>query len=178
MGPLVRWVSRGEDVRVQVPVASPAERSQVVVEQIQLVPRGVMQGGGQQQGYYSFASGQNSMASPTPYQYPPQYPIQSTSSTSQLPNLPQPQLQTSYYYNPTPGPPPPPPEPITRIERQGKNYVIHELSQSAPAVKPAWYQTMAALFDEEQDEKKWEDMKIYAGKNRPLCTEFSLYLDD
>lgn len=165
----MRWVSRGEDVKVQVPVEKPLERPQVIVEQIHLVPRGVVQSGAQQQGYYSFASGQTSMPSPTPYQYPPQYPTQPMSSTSQPPNLPQPQLQTSYYYNPTPAPPPPPPEPITRIEKQGKNYVIHELSQSTPAVKPAWYQTMAALFDEEQDEKRWEEMKVYVGKNRPLC---------
>ena len=154
---------------MQVPAARLAEWSQVIVEQIQLVPRGVVQGGGQQQGYYTFTSGQGSMTSPTPYQYPPQYPIQSMSSTSQPQRLPQPQLQTSYYYNPTPGHPPPLPEPITRIERQARNYVIHELSQSAPAAEPTWCQTMTALFDEEQDEKKWEEMKLYVGKNRPLC---------
>ncbi|TFY70152.1 hypothetical protein EVG20_g2859 [Dentipellis fragilis] len=51
------------------------------------------------------------------------------------------------------------------VETVSKNYVIHEASQSDDASKPPWKDTMAAMFG---DHVKWEDLKIYANRNRPL----------
>lgn len=162
-GPLVRWVSRAENVKVTVaqPVQAP------IVEQMRLGPPPT-----QGQGYYGYAgSGSGPQGY---YSYPhvtnsSHYPTQASTSTSQPPPQPHPQLQTSYYYSPAPTPALPP---VTRIEKFAKNYVVYEISQAVPAQKPQWHETMGAVFG---THVKWEDMRVFVGRGRPLCmSHFSI----
>jgi len=51
-------------------------------------------------------------------------------------------------------------------EEATKNYVIHETSQDEPATRPLWKDTMTAMFG---DHVKWEDVKAYVSRGRPLC---------
>jgi YL1 nuclear protein C-terminal domain len=53
-----------------------------------------------------------------------------------------------------------------RTEEVLKNYIIHETSQDETATRPPWKDTMAAMFG---DHVKWEDMKAYVSRGRPLC---------
>lgn len=57
-----------------------------------------------------------------------------------------------------------PPEP--RTEEATKNYVIHETTQDESATRPLWKDTMTAMFG---DHVKWEDVKAYVSRGRPLC---------
>ena len=57
-----------------------------------------------------------------------------------------------------------PPRP--RTEEATKNYVIHETSQDESATRPLWKDTMTAMFG---DHVKWEDVKVYVSRGRPLC---------
>jgi hypothetical protein len=56
--------------------------------------------------------------------------------------------------------------PKLRTEEVTKNYVIHEISQDESATRPPWKDTMAAMFG---DHVKWEDVKAYVSRGRPLC---------
>jgi hypothetical protein len=96
-------------------------------------------------------------------------------SWQQQPPQPQPQPQvhlqpqTSTQTQPPPAPfsyPPVPTVPTIahRTEDVCKNYVIHELSQSAPS-KPPWKDTMSAMFG---DHVQWDEVKVFTGKGRPL----------
>ena len=60
---------------------------------------------------------------------------------------------------------------LATIKLASKNYVIHESSQADSAVKPQWKDTMVAMFG---DHVKWEELKVYASKGRPLCALISL----
>jgi YL1 nuclear protein len=60
----------------------------------------------------------------------------------------------------------PEPQPTERTEKVVKNYVVHELSQYEGVPKPSWTDTMGAMFG---DHIKWEELRVYVGKNRPLC---------
>ncbi len=51
-------------------------------------------------------------------------------------------------------------------ENVAKNYVIHEISQDESATRPLWKDTMAAMFG---SHVKWEDVKAYVSRGRPLC---------
>ncbi|KAF8060864.1 YL1 nuclear protein-domain-containing protein [Lyophyllum atratum] len=120
-------------------------------------------------------------ASPSAVQAGPQSTTQSALQSMAQP-LSQPPTQTMQYqptnYNPymaqfqstAPGTlpvwtPPPPPQPTERIEKVAKNYVVHELAQEDGVSKPAWNETMAAMFG---DHVKWDELKVYVGKGRPL----------
>lgn len=54
----------------------------------------------------------------------------------------------------------------SRTEEVSKNYIIHETSQGETATRPLWKDTMSAIFG---DHVKWEDMKAYVSRGRPLC---------
>lgn len=58
-----------------------------------------------------------------------------------------------------------PAEPEYKIETVTKNYVVHELGQQKGTPKPSWLETMQAMFG---DHVRWDDVKVYVGKNRPL----------
>ncbi|KAJ7719416.1 YL1 nuclear protein-domain-containing protein [Mycena metata] len=102
-------------------------------------------------------------------------------STSYLP-----QASSSSPYRPNPGVPYipyTPAPPATRTEKVARNYVVHEetqvadvpppnagrsganRTQGATIPKPSWDATMTAIFGSHVN---WEDVKVYAGKNRPL----------
>ncbi|ETW87755.1 hypothetical protein HETIRDRAFT_378930 [Heterobasidion irregulare TC 32-1] len=51
-------------------------------------------------------------------------------------------------------------------ETVAKNYVIHEIPRSKDGSKPSWRETMAAMFG---DTVKWDELKVYTNKGRPLC---------
>jgi hypothetical protein len=55
---------------------------------------------------------------------------------------------------------------VPRTEEVSKNYIIHETSQDESAMRPLWKDTMAAMFG---DHVKWEDLKAYVSRGRPLC---------
>jgi hypothetical protein len=57
-------------------------------------------------------------------------------------------------------------DPEYKIEPTTKNYLVHELAQHRGAPKPTWADNMKAIFG---DHVKWEELKVYVGKNRPLC---------
>jgi len=62
-----------------------------------------------------------------------------------------------------------PPKP--RTEEATKNYVIHETSQDESATRPLWKDTMTAMFG---DHVKWEDVKAYVSRGRPLSRPVQL----
>ncbi|KAJ6494617.1 YL1 nuclear protein-domain-containing protein [Mycena vitilis] len=164
-GPLLRWLSRAEDVQVVVPPPPTYN--------------------------YGYAAGSGGG-----FVFPA-YQLGSTSTSPNNNNLPAPQSnissrttpQTAYHpsnvpsYRPSPGVPYIPytsPMPATRTEKVARNYIVHEEMQSheVPSAgrstsnrgllntpKPAWGDTMAALFGSHVN---WEDVKVYAGKGRPL----------
>jgi hypothetical protein len=66
---------------------------------------------------------------------------------------------------------PPEPQPTERIEKMARNYVVHELSQHEGVPVPQWTETMTAMFG---GSVKWDEVKVYVGKNRPLCMCFSV----
>ncbi|KAI0271730.1 YL1 nuclear protein-domain-containing protein [Gloeopeniophorella convolvens] len=74
---------------------------------------------------------------------------------------------TSESAQPTDKPNPMPVNELPKAETVAvaKNYVVHELSQEEPVVRPLWKDTMAAMFG---DHVKWEDLKVYASRGRPL----------
>ena len=60
-----------------------------------------------------------------------------------------------------------PVHPLTsRAEEVSKTYIIHETSQDETATRPPWKDTMTAMFG---DHVKWEDMRAYVSRGRPLC---------
>jgi len=175
-GPLVRWISKVEEVTVKVNVMHEGVRP----------PSGC----GYASGYHQYAGSQHypnvvngqpsaSGSGPGSCHYPnavsnqvsafPTPTYQSASSSQ-----PQSQPPTPYSYAPNPdgavsqqSHPPLIPQPMHRIEKVCKNYVVHEVSQTFPAQKPPWQDTMAALFG---GDVKWEEMRVWTGKGRPLCS--------
>lgn len=108
----------------------------------------------------------------------PGYPGASHSTTTSTPAQPSSSpYSQSYYSNPyyyyqqysQQQPPSAPREPIERIEKVAKNYVIHELSQEEKQ-RPPWYSTMSAMFG---DHVKWEELRVYTSKGRPMCKRVS-----
>ncbi|KAI0005292.1 YL1 nuclear protein-domain-containing protein [Russula compacta] len=61
--------------------------------------------------------------------------------------------------------------PKLRTEEVTKNYVIHETSQDESATRPPWRDTMVAMFG---DHVKWEDVKAYVSRGRPLSRPVQL----
>ena len=154
-GPKLRWISHVEEERVREPVPQPA-------------PLPVPQ---QQPGVLmlSPASGAS---------YYPARNFASTSSSGPAPPPPRPP-QGEYYYAPPPAALPPTPT-IERTEKVCKNYVVHEIPPPPPvpghaapqAQKPSWEATMAALFG---PDVPWAELKVFSGKNRPLCTSLDFW---
>lgn len=58
-------------------------------------------------------------------------------------------------------------------ETVAKNYVVHETPRSKDGSKPSWKETMAAMFG---DTVKWDELKVYTNKGRPLCTSLLRFL--
>lgn len=56
-----------------------------------------------------------------------------------------------------------------RRQKVTRNYLIHEIEQQEGAQVPEWGDSMAALFG---DHVNWDEMKVYSGKQRPICLCF------
>jgi len=125
---------------------------------------------GQQQSYYAAsASNTGAPASTASNQQSISQSLPSSTTTTATPTTAKPSMQT------VTGQPSPlvqqpstsvAPGPEYKLETITKNYVIHELAQQKDTPKPAWVESMQALFG---DHVKWDDLKVYVGKNRPLC---------
>ncbi|KAH9949471.1 YL1 nuclear protein-domain-containing protein [Amylocystis lapponica] len=148
-GPLIRWVSRGEEIKVKV-------------DSVPLAPYGYTYPSG------TAPSGTTAYTPPT-YFHPSasQYPAYPPSTSSVSAVSAGQSLQSYYYqaYGPPYAPAMPPPGPTERTEKVTRNYVIHELAQSEDARRPLWPSTMKALFGEHVN---WEELRVYTSKGRPL----------
>ena len=60
---------------------------------------------------------------------------------------------------------------LQRKRKIAKNYVVLENAQTEKAQRVTWKQTMEGMFG---DHVKWEDVKAYSTKNRPMCEPLSL----
>ncbi|KAK1225302.1 hypothetical protein PQX77_011821 [Marasmius sp. AFHP31] len=174
-GPLVRWVSRGEEVKVQeIPPPPPP-----------VAPAASTKPGGYSFTYGAPTSGtvsygQYAFTSPSSYYRndgASQSVVTSTAPPTSTPaGLPILQLVPISIVAPSAPPAPTPStidkqalpadaEPTFRIEKVNKNYVVHELGQHEKVTKPSWSDTMEAVFG---DHAKWEEVKVYSGRTRPL----------
>ena len=55
---------------------------------------------------------------------------------------------------------------VQRKRKVTKNYVVLENAQTEKAPRVTWKQTMEGMFG---DHVKWEEVKAYSTKNRPMC---------
>ncbi|KAL0579773.1 hypothetical protein V5O48_002267 [Marasmius crinis-equi] len=176
-GPLVRWISKGEEVKVEVtpPPPPPPPPAPTVNPTGYSFSYGFSQNppasGTMSYGQYTFSTttsyyrsdgipgaSQSSTALSSS-------PSTSTTTSAALPIL---QLAPVSFSVPTPAPvqtSQPPPKPTFRTEKVNKNYLVHELDQHEKVTKPQWSETMEAVFG---GHVKWEDAKVYSGKSRPL----------
>ena len=179
-GPLLRWVSKSEEIKVTVEPSPAAGGSAPSIHRPGYVHGyGVPPYGSQSNTAGSTPYGQ------TPYSYSTSVPYYQAAQSNQPTGTPpvplnystattvastsagisttsQPQGQAFPY---APLQPPPPPQPTERTEKVANNYVVHELSQYEGVPKPPWNETMEAMFG---DHVKWDELKVYFGKNRPL----------
>lgn len=173
-GPLLRWTSRVEEEKVLVTIQS-------------MTPSTSTSRIGYSSATYSNPSLTAGQSQPTqttstfPYgQYPyaanvlySQATAQSTQSyATSFPTMPYPGSTSWYSYQP---PSPPAPEKTTqtveKVEKVTKCYVVHEIAQGNGAAKPGWTDTMEAMFG---DHVRWQDLKVYSGRNRPLGESLAL----
>ncbi|KAI0369880.1 hypothetical protein BV20DRAFT_945243 [Pilatotrama ljubarskyi] len=165
-GPLLRWISKPEEITVQVDPGPPPPLATPSLPQYPArnpthgypAPPGV-----------SGAPG---------YSYTPAYPTYIPPPSTPAPTQPQPFQQwpptsppQAVYRPPQPLtvhhlPQPPPRLPVFRKEKVAKQYVVHELGQGEKTPRPSWNSTMTAMFGDHAD---WEHMRVYTTKGRPLA---------
>jgi vacuolar protein sorting-associated protein 72 len=205
-GPLIRWISRKEEVKVVVPPPPPPSPSVVPQAPVPSIYRSIYGPPGSlfTPTTYSYSSGtavvttvaststqetQFKVTTPataaqkTPYSafqhyldtasspFPMWPPATTGQQQSYYPNISQPAAQqqapaTSSVQQAVNTITSAPPEPQYRLETVAKNYVVHELAQQKGTPKPTWTQSMQSMFG---DHVKWDEIKVYVGKNRPLC---------
>ncbi|KDQ55010.1 hypothetical protein JAAARDRAFT_38117 [Jaapia argillacea MUCL 33604] len=162
-GPLLRWLSRGEEVQVQVdpPATHPSNMAaSYPYMHANTSSHGTYPAGqpwANPPAFQNHTLGSNTSHTPTP-----------TSTPGAAHHL---QYQYTYAQYYPPPPPPPPPEPTYVTSKVTKNYVIHELGQETWAPKPGWTDTMRAMFG---DDIHWEELKVYLAKGRPLTRPVQL----
>lgn len=100
-------------------------------------------------------AGASSYSQPSTFPYPnsPSQPHVSSTSSATRPLEPLPTI-------------------VQRKRRIAKNYVVLENAQTEKAPRVTWKQTMEGMFG---DHVRWEDVKVYSTKNRPMC-ELVFYL--
>ncbi|KAF9466890.1 YL1 nuclear protein-domain-containing protein [Collybia nuda] len=184
-GPLLRWVSRGEEIKVIVP---PPTTSAYPIPQ-SMYPYGYFNPTSGSMPYgqnytTTMATGTNfSTLNSTPTIGGSASTATPNATTSSIPQKPpaQPQFEPTNYISYSPqvnasvsGPPIPPLSqppatalpPVERTEKIAKNYVVHELSQYESTPKASWNETMSAMFG---DHVKWDELRVYSGRGRPLA---------
>ncbi|KAI0358850.1 hypothetical protein OH77DRAFT_1396206 [Trametes cingulata] len=167
-GPLLRWISKPEEITVQVDPGPPPPPATPPVPSYPT-------------GYPAHGYPASSNASGAPgYSYTPTYPSYipppSASTPAQPPPFqqwppPPPTPPSAVYRPPQPltvhqVPPPLPRSPVFRKEKVAKQYVVHELGQAEKTPRPSWNSTMTAMFGDHAD---WEHMRVYTTKGRPLA---------
>ncbi|KAF9073982.1 YL1 nuclear protein-domain-containing protein [Rhodocollybia butyracea] len=191
-GPLLRWVSKAEEVQVEVKEEPQVPAAHNPSSYGQIYPSYPTAG-------TSSASANTSPARSNPASHTPaSTPFLSLAppSSSSYVSYSYPKPATtptmhnfSFLPGPTanslpilalgpPGAAPPPPSlpkstptqlPKFKLEKVTKTYLVHELSQDEDdpdASKPDWESTMEAVFG---NHVKWQDVMVYSGKNRPLA---------
>ncbi|KAJ8517260.1 hypothetical protein ONZ45_g5533 [Pleurotus djamor] len=173
-GPMLRWVSRAEEEKVKVTVEAPAKTPatpSIIPQTFQMSSYG----SGPVLKLSPMSYGQPTTGTVTygQYQYTTNLPY-AQAATQAAQNYASGSATTSYsgYASWLPYQPQPVPQPaatttetIEKVEKVAKCYVVHELDQKEGTPKPKWKDSMEALFG---DHVRWEDMKVYTGKNRPL----------
>lgn len=150
-GPLLRWISKVENVKVLVQPPAPPPQVVHTIQPMTSMPSTPQ---------YAYAY----------YSQPPQIPSSASASAGYIAS------STPYYRYPQGSPHagmpyipiPPlviPPEPIEEEQTVSKNYVVHETEQKEGAARPLWKETMAAMFG---NHVNWEELKVYTGKGRPM----------
>ncbi|KAG2134573.1 YL1 nuclear protein-domain-containing protein [Suillus bovinus] len=158
-GPVLRWISRKEQVKVEVTPPVPAPYPSQY---------GFIYNPHQGTSYFGTQNYQSPFRAYVPA--PPSQAQEGSPTASQdLAAISQPQSstpsantpsQSSYYYYPVQ-----PPLAQERMVDVCRNYIVHELSQDPSAAKPPWKDTMSAMFG---DEVKWDEVRVFTGKQRPL----------
>jgi hypothetical protein len=153
-GPLLRWVSRIEEVPVQEDLR-PTPSSSTLDSQTNHPKQSFQQGSASQ----FIVNFQQSYTPPYAQSSDSQYGVwhggrTHTSEASTSASLPSHEL------------------PRPRKEKVPRNYVVIETEQSESAFPPTWKQTMDAMFG---DHVKWDEVRVYVGKNRPLCEKQSTF---
>lgn len=169
-GPLIRYISKAEQVTVEMKVEPQTPSVPSVPPPPPLV---------HQPGSFFLPSSAYSPTSAMPPSYTSQQPHPRQPGPSQF-VIPQAQAGPSSHvtfihyqqgqHSPPPpvlmlAPPPPPPKPESILVKQTatRNYLVHEMAQE-DGPRPLWKETMEAVFG---DHANWEDMKAYHPKNRP-----------
>jgi hypothetical protein len=155
-GRLIRWVSKVEEETVHF---TPPE-SPMPAASISHTPHRYTIGPGQLP-YWGPIPTTPGSSSPSSYAGLPSYP-QSSSFLYPHPPL---QPHTPSTSNAT-RPLEPVPAVVQRKRKAAKNYVILENSQTGKVPKVTWKQTMEGMFG---DHVRWEDVRVYSTKNRPMC---------
>ncbi|EDR08134.1 uncharacterized protein LACBIDRAFT_297882 [Laccaria bicolor S238N-H82] len=154
-GPLLRWVSKVEEIEVVEEAPAPVPTFAGTASSIYGTGLAPYQG----LPWIASTSTTNAMASAAP----PQFPGSPFPAWPPFPSFPQ---STPLLAPPTlPTQPATLPEPRKRTEKVAKNYLIHELAQYTDAPKATWNDTMKAMFG---DHVKWDELKVYTTKGRPL----------
>ncbi|KAH7920491.1 hypothetical protein BV22DRAFT_1098016 [Leucogyrophana mollusca] len=167
-GPMLRWVSRKEQVKIPQLQPDPRLAPPPQYSFVYGVPPGTAPPSTSTFTYTSpfhtytapsyGSAHQGSSAGPTS----PNPPAPTTALPAPQPSHPPgpPQVAQPYY-----GAIPAVPPLEDRIEDVCKNYIVHELSQARPATKPLWKDTMSAMFG---DHVRWDELRVFTGKQRPL----------
>lgn len=164
-GPLLRWVSKAEEIEVVEEAPAPAPTFAGTASSIYGTGLAPYQG---LPWIASTSSTANAMSSAAPPQF--QNAGSPFPAWPPFPSFPQSTPQGAPPAPPTlPTQPAPLPEPRKRIEKVAKNYLVHELAQDTDAPKATWNDSMKAMFG---DHVKWDELKVYTTKGRPLCMLF------
>ena len=158
-GRLIRWVSKVEEEIVHLtPLESPvsvasvshtAQRYTIGPGQLpHWGPIPATPGSSSQSSHVGLSSyPQSSMFL---YPHPPSQPNTPSTSTATRPLEPLPAV-------------------VQRKRKVANNYVVLENAQTEKAPRVTWKQTMEAMFG---DHVRWEDVRVYSTKNRPMCKLF------
>ncbi|TFK47919.1 hypothetical protein OE88DRAFT_1738049 [Heliocybe sulcata] len=172
-GPLLRWISKKEEVKFEVQQPAPAPQPQFAPPMTGYwYAQPTQPGGAPTTSPYGQSvlgeGGSWAVWPPPPGSLPPsqagpsaqqqQQPLLSQYSSAP----PAPTYRQPYYLPPQP---PGPPSLVEKIETVCKNYVVQEMGQDEEATKPSWKETMEALFGDHVD---WEEVKVFVGRGRPL----------
>ncbi|KAK2459754.1 hypothetical protein APHAL10511_008186 [Amanita phalloides] len=162
-GPLVRWISRREEVKVTIQPPAPPPPPLPTASYPNFAgpavgyPYSFSYSPGTSYAdylrlYQTYSQGFNAKVTSQAQPVPP------AASSASVPTQ-------SVTQSTAVGPLPKQPQSIEKTEIVAKNYVLHELGQHDGIRKANWTETMKALFG---DRVRWDEVKVYVGKGRPM----------